>query len=85
MPKPSDEETIQHLLKLCDPTNFKLNLEQARITKLVDDAQLDCSGLIKGYAIDQIAELLKNRGMNHYLIDIGGEIRASGVSLKKQV
>ena len=40
--------------------------------------QIDLSAIAKGYAVDQIAELLESRRIAHYLVEIGGEIRAKG-------
>ena len=39
---------------------------------------LNLSGLAKGYAVDKLAELLEAEGLTDYLVEIGGEIKASG-------
>jgi thiamine biosynthesis lipoprotein len=41
---------------------------------------LDLSGIAKGYAVDAIAEHLLEMGVANFLVEIGGEIRAKGVS-----
>lgn len=43
------------------------------------NAYIDLSAIAKGYAVDQIAELLSAAGINSYLVEIGGELRANGV------
>lgn len=40
--------------------------------------RLDLSAIAKGYAVDQVSELLEARGLRNYLVEIGGELRASG-------
>lgn len=40
---------------------------------------LDLSGIAKGYAVDLLASILSERGLNSYLIEIGGELRGVGV------
>jgi len=40
--------------------------------------QLDFSGIAKGYAVDVLAQWLQSKGILHFLIDIGGEVRAKG-------
>lgn len=40
--------------------------------------QIDLSALAKGYAVDQIAELLDSRHIPNYLVEVGGEMRAKG-------
>ena len=39
---------------------------------------IDLSGWAKGYAVDQIAQLLDEQGLTNYLVEIGGELRARG-------
>jgi thiamine biosynthesis lipoprotein len=40
--------------------------------------QVDLSAIAKGYAVDQLASLLAGKGINNYLVEIGGEIKLSG-------
>ncbi len=40
---------------------------------------IDPSGLVKGWAIQNAAELLRARGMSNFYLDIGGDIQTSGV------
>jgi len=40
--------------------------------------QVDLSAISKGYAVDQLASLLAGKGINNYLVEIGGEIKLSG-------
>ena len=42
------------------------------------DLYIDLSGIAKGFAVDRIAELLERHGMENYLIDVGGDLRAKG-------
>jgi len=48
------------------------------VRKDVPDLYVDLSGWAKGYAVDQLAELLDARGIENYLVEIGGELRVSG-------
>jgi len=48
------------------------------VRKDVADLYVDLSGWAKGYAVDQIAELLDVRGIENYLVEIGGELRVKG-------
>jgi len=40
---------------------------------------LDLSSVAKGFAVDQLARCLDARGVHHYLVEAGGELRGSGV------
>lgn len=39
---------------------------------------LDLSSIAKGYAADLVAERLEARGITHYLVDMGGDMRVRG-------
>lgn len=39
---------------------------------------IDLSAIAKGYAVDRVAEWLEAKGMNDYMVEIGGEIKVSG-------
>lgn len=50
-----------------------------------DRGNLDLSGIAKGYAVDRIAEYLaEDLGIDSFLVDIGGEIKAKGVNSKSE-
>ena len=40
--------------------------------------QIDLSAIAKGYAVDQLASFLVAKGINNYLVEIGGELKLSG-------
>lgn len=48
------------------------------IRKDLPDLHIDLSAIAKGYAVDQITELLESRGIANYLVEIGGELRGRG-------
>ena len=45
----------------------------------------DLSALAKGYAVDQVAELLRAAGIESFLVEVGGELRARGRSERGEV
>ena len=57
-----------------------LVLDQKRLTlrKKIDNASVDLSGIAKGFAIDKISDSLKARGISDFLVEIGGDLYASG-------
>ena len=44
----------------------------------LSDARLDLNGVAKGFAVDFVASALKARGIEHALIEIGGELSGTG-------
>ena len=48
------------------------------LRKSLPGVYLDLSAFVKGYAVDQVALLLDERGVADYLVEIGGELRVAG-------
>ena len=58
----------------------KLILEGALLKKGVAGMQLDFSAVAKGYGVDVTGDLLTSLGLCNWLVEIGGEVAASGHS-----
>jgi thiamine biosynthesis lipoprotein len=52
---------------------------QPAIRKHRPDVFLDLSGIAKGYGVDRVAELMTAHAIEHYMVEIGGEIRVRGL------
>lgn len=63
------------LLYVIDPTNFE---EVAIIEKRHPTVQLDFSAVAKGYGVDVVGQVLESKGIQNYMVEIGGEVRAHG-------
>jgi len=48
------------------------------------DVYVDLSGWAKGYAVDQVANLLDARKLTDYLVEIGGELKIRGHNAQQQ-
>ncbi len=48
------------------------------------DIRLDLSAIAKGFAAEQVAELLVDLDMHNFLVEIGGELRAAGLNQNGQ-
>jgi thiamine biosynthesis lipoprotein len=67
-------------------TDVKLILQLAKDTKretngyftIEKDGIIDPSGIVKGWAIYNAAEMLKKNGFQNYYVDAGGDIQVSG-------
>ncbi|MFC3283906.1 FAD:protein FMN transferase [Litchfieldella rifensis] len=56
---------------------LELDVEKRRARRL-SDIFVDLSGVAKGYATDKVAAYLDAQGIEHYLINIGGELIVRG-------
>ena len=62
----------------------KLKLEGHKVIKTHPETFLDFNANAKGFGVDLIGRFLESNGIENYLIEIGGEIRARGLNDKKQ-
>ena len=57
---------------------IEVDCKQQLVRKDVPDLYVDLSGWAKGHAVDLVAGLLDSRGVENYMVEIGGELRISG-------
>lgn len=55
-----------------------IKLEDADYVKVDSNLQLDVNAIAQGYSVDILSRYLESLGIYDYLVEIGGEIRASG-------
>ena len=48
------------------------------LSKKRADVTVDLASIAKGYGVDQVARMLENKALRDFLVEIGGEIYASG-------
>lgn len=70
-------EQIQQALSVIGLNHLVLN-KAAKKAQREQDIKLDFSAIAKGYAVDAVADLLESSGIQHYLVEVGGELRAGG-------
>lgn len=58
----------------------KIAINNHRITKSDCRIQIDLNSIAKGYVVDLVAEALAERGVESYMVNIGGEIRCKGMN-----
>jgi thiamine biosynthesis lipoprotein len=58
----------------------KIAINDHRITKSDSRIQVDLNSIAKGYVVDLVAEALYRRGVESYMVNIGGEIRCKGMN-----
>ena len=60
--------------------HLRLRRSPPAMKKDKSELHVDLSAVAKGYAVDQVCEFLERQGINDYLVDIGGDLRANGRS-----
>ena len=73
------QEELQQLLPSTGFTHLQLREMPAAVRRLRPGVQLDFSAIAKGYAVDEVWELLAQAGLSDFLVEIGGEVRTRGL------
>lgn len=74
-----DASAIAAALEYVGFQYLQLDFTEPKI-KLTKPVTIDLSGVAKGYGVDMVAQWLERQGIQDYLVEIGGEIRAAGKS-----
>jgi len=78
---PSDEQVT---MALRDTGHTKLHTDCGKpaLRKDAPGLNIDLSAFAKGHAVDLVADLLDERALSDYLVEIGGELRLRGLNAK---
>jgi len=74
LPRQQWSAEMKEVLAMCEKTKE----ETGGYFNIEHSGQLDPSGLVKGWAIQQAAELLYKRGVKDFYIEAGGDIQVRG-------
>ncbi len=74
-----EEAVLAALLERIDARQqLLLDTAEGSVTKARGDVFVDLSGIAKGFAVDQVAEVLVASNIASFLVEVGGEMRARG-------
>ncbi|MFT4833487.1 MAG: thiamine biosynthesis lipoprotein [Marinoscillum sp.] len=65
---------------LLSQTGFSKVVFSNEVIRIDSGMYLDFSAIAKGYAVDLVARFLSSRGYLDYMVEIGGEVRATGLN-----
>lgn len=79
----SESVTEQDIDSLYQYVGFdKIQLtEENTITSTTSHLYLDFNAIAKGYTVDVFGDYLESKGLENYLVEIGGEVKVSGKNL----
>jgi thiamine biosynthesis lipoprotein len=78
------EEQIKKVMGEIGYQKLAVRLSPPAIKKELPGIYCDLSAIAKGFGVDQVAGYLDSRGFSHYLVEIGGEVRAKGTRPDRQ-
>lgn len=78
-----DSVKIDSLLKYVGFDKVSLS-KDGTVKKTHPNIYFEFNAIAKGYAIDRLAVMLDDRGVDNYLIEVGGELVAKGTNVTKK-
>lgn len=75
---PPDHAEIQAVHANCGWQKLKLDSAGMRVLQ-PGNVYVDFSGIAKGYSVDRIAYIFEVAGIEHFLIEVGGELYGKGI------
>lgn len=76
--EPPTDASLRAVMATVGYQHLQTNCEIPAVEKRVENIYADLSGWAKGYAVDEVAELLDQHEFPDYLVEVGGEIRVRG-------
>lgn len=76
--RPPARKDIEAMLKRVGHARLHADCTIPALRKDLPDLYVDLSAYAKGYAVDRVADLLDERGLVNYLVEVGGELRMRG-------
>ena len=73
-------EYIDSLMQFVGYSKLDYETLPGVLRKQRSGVQIDLSSIAKGYTVDMMSIMLKNNGINNFLVEIGGEIYCHGVN-----
>jgi len=77
-----DKDKLAEAVKLVDYTKLSLNKEKHSAYLEVPGMMVDLGAIAKGYAADESARILKENGVKHAIINLGGNVMTVGGNMK---
>jgi thiamine biosynthesis lipoprotein len=77
-----DSTKVDSLLQFVGFDKVQIS-EEHKVIKEYSNIYFDFNAIAKGYAIDRVAVLLDEKGIQNYLIEIGGEVVGKGINTIK--
>ena len=82
--KPPPETELRSAQARVGFKKIRIDESTQTIHKAQADVYVDLSAIAKGYAVDQVTAFLVESGQRDFLVEIGGELRTSGLNHRRK-
>jgi len=76
------DEQVASTLQLIGYEKVEIDGQRVRIP---ENSTIDFNAIAQGYTVDVISEFLEKQGIDRYMVEVGGEVRTSGLNDKNAV
>ncbi len=76
--EPPTDDQIQNARTRIGYKQLNSRLDPPALRKQVAGLEVDLSSIASGYTIDHLADVLQKLGIQNYMVELGGEVRAAG-------
>ncbi len=73
-----DKSFLEKASEHTDIKDLKIDADNNRVSLLDNEMSLDVGAIAKGYAVERVAEFMETRGINGYILNVGGNVRIVG-------
>ena len=73
-----DNDSIRATLQRVGFRKLQVRSDPPALRKSTTGLEIDLSAVAKGYAVDEIGQILVDAGYTHWMVEIGGEVRVNG-------
>lgn len=73
-----EKDKLEEAVKLVDYTKLKLNKEKYTARLEIPGMKVDLGAIAKGYAADEAARILRENGVKHAIVNLGGNVITVG-------
>lgn len=74
---PSDRE-VKEILRRVGFRHLSVTTDPPALRKDIPDLRVDLSAIAKGYGVDRVGLLLRGRGIESFMVEVGGEVVTRG-------
>jgi thiamine biosynthesis lipoprotein len=82
--EPPSPDAVRAAMSNTGHARLHADCERPALRKESAGIYVDLSAFAKGHAVDKVADLLDDRSLPDYLVEIGGELRLRGVNAKSE-
>ena len=71
-------DEVEDILARVGFRHLHTRTQPAALRKEIPELEIDLSSIAKGWAVDEVVDILNGKGLHNHLVEIGGELRAQG-------